>query len=150
MTNDGPIAPTLGGSRGGATLSYDFEVSDQIPATPEEIFGAWLSSEGHSAMTGGEAHIDPAFGGKFDAWDGYIHGTTIDAIPFTKIVQTWRSANFTDEHEDSRIEVTLEGNDDGTLVTIRHSNVPEDQKGYEDGGWQKSYFDPMRSYFAGL
>jgi uncharacterized protein YndB with AHSA1/START domain len=131
-------------------VTYDFEVSEQISASPEKIFDAWLSSEGHSAMTGGAAHIDPAIGGAYDAWDGYIHGTTIEATPFTKIVQSWRSANFTDEHEDSKIEVTLEGNEDGTLVTIRHSNVPADQRGYENGGWQKSYFDPMRSYFAGL
>jgi uncharacterized protein YndB with AHSA1/START domain len=131
-------------------MTYDFEVSQQIAASPQEIYEAWLSSDGHSAMTGSSAHVDPEVGGDFDAWDGYIHGTTLEAVPFSKVVQTWRSANFTDEHEDSRIEVTFEGNDDGTLVTVRHANVPSDQLGYEDGGWQKSYFDPMRAYFAGL
>jgi len=129
-------------------MTYDFEVSDQIPASSVEIYGAWLSTDGHSAMTGSPAHVDPDLGGEFDAWDGYIHGTTVEAVPFRKIVQTWRSANFTDEHEDSRIEVTLDGNDDGTLVTVRHSNVPSDQLGYEDGGWQKSYFDPMKAHFS--
>lgn len=131
-------------------MTYDFEVSDQIPASPEEIYEAWLSTEGHSAMTGSDAHVNPDVGGDFDAWDGYIHGTTVEAVPYSKIVQTWRSANFTEDHSDSRIEVTLEGNEDGTLVTVRHSTVPSDQLGYEDGGWQKSYFDPMKAYFAGI
>ncbi len=31
---------------------------------------------------------------------------------------------------------------------VRHSHVPDDQLGYEEGGWQKSYFDPMKAYFA--
>jgi uncharacterized protein YndB with AHSA1/START domain len=131
-------------------MTYAFEVSDQIPASPEEVYEAWLSSDGHSAMTGSEAHVDPEVGGDFDAWDGYIHGTTLEAEPYTTIIQSWRSANFTDEHKDSLIEVTLVGNEEGTLVTVRHSNVPEDQKGYEEGGWQKSYFDPMKAYFASI
>jgi activator of HSP90 ATPase len=129
-------------------MTYDFEVSDQIPASPEEIYEAWLSSDGHSAMTGSPAHVENGVGGDFDAWEGYIHGTTLEAEPFNKIVQSWRSANFTDDHEDSLIEVTLDGNDEGTLVTVRHSNVPSDQLGYEDGGWQKSYFDPMKAHFS--
>ncbi|HEY5110873.1 MAG TPA: SRPBCC domain-containing protein [Acidimicrobiales bacterium] len=129
-------------------MAYDFEVVGQIPATPQEIYEAWLSSEGHSAMTGGVAHIDPALGGEFDAWDGYIHGKNLVLEPFTRIVQTWRTSQFTDEHEDSKIEVLLEANGDGTLMTVRHSNVPDDQLGYENGGWEKSYVTPMQQHFA--
>ena len=33
--------------------------------------------------------------------------------PFTRIVQTWRSANFTGEHADSAIEVLFE--EEGTV-----------------------------------
>ncbi|MFY9782722.1 MAG: SRPBCC domain-containing protein [Acidimicrobiales bacterium] len=129
-------------------MTYDFEVSEQIPASPQAIYEAWLSSDGHSAMTGGGAHIDPAIGGAYDAWDGFIHGTTLEAEPFSRIVQTWRSAKFTEENEDSVIEVTFNGNDDGTLVVVRHSKVPADDLGYENGGWQRSYFDPMKAYFT--
>jgi activator of HSP90 ATPase len=129
-------------------MTYDFEVSDSIPASPEEIYDAWMSSDGHSAMTGSAANVDPLIGGDFDAWDGYIHGTTLELDENRRIVQSWRSANFTDEHADSRIEVLLDGDDAATTVTVRHSNVPDDQRGYEEGGWQKSYFDPMRAHFA--
>jgi len=128
-------------------MTYDFEVSDSIPASPEEIYDAWMSSDGHSVMTGSAANVDPLIGGDFDAWDGYIHGTTLTLQPFTRIVQSWRSTNFTDDHADSTIEVLFDGDDGGTRVIVRHLNVPEDQPGYEDGGWQKSYFDPMKAYF---
>ena len=129
------------------TVTYDFEVSDEIPASPDDIYAAWMSSEGHSAMTGGEAHIGPAVGDEFDAWDGYIHGKTLELEPSRRIVQSWRSAQFTGDDEDSQIEVLLDGDDDATMVTVRHTNVPSDQRGYEDGGWQQSYFTPMRAYF---
>lgn len=132
----------------GGRVTYDFEVSDVVPATPEAVYRGWISSEEHSAMTGSEAHVDPQEGGEFDAWDGYIHGTTQTLEPFTRIVQTWRSANFTSEHVDSTIEVLFEEEGADTRVRVRHSNVPEDQLGYEEGGWQKSYFDPMKAYFA--
>ncbi len=128
-------------------MTYDFEVSDQIPAPPEAIYDAWLSSEGHTAMTGGGANVSDEEGAEFDAWDGYIHGKNLLLEPPTRIVQLWRTANFTEDHEDSQIEVLLEGNEEGTLVTVRHTNVPADQRGYEEGGWQKSYFDPMKEYF---
>jgi len=129
-------------------MSYDFEVSDIIPGTPAEIYSTWLDSEGHSAMTGAEAHVDPAVGGEFDAWDGYITGRTLELEPGRRIVQSWRTSEFSDAHEDSRVEVLFDAVDDGTRVTIRHTNVPEGQTGYEQGGWQDSYFAPMRAFFG--
>jgi activator of HSP90 ATPase len=129
-------------------MTYDFEVSGMVPAAAEDVYAAWLSSELHSAMTGGAAQIDPVVGGSFSAWDGYINGETLELEPFHRIVQTWRTSQFTEEHTDSRIEVTFDAQDGGTLVTVRHSNVPADQLGYENGGWEKSYLSPMRSYFS--
>jgi len=129
-------------------MGYDFEVSDVLPATPDEIYAAWMSSEGHTAMTGAEAHVDPRVGGDFDAWDGYITGRTLALEPGRRIVQSWRTSEFDDTHEDSRIEVLLEPLGEGTRITIRHTNVPDGQTGYEQGGWQESYFEPMREYFG--
>jgi activator of HSP90 ATPase len=129
-------------------MTYDFEVSGVVPAPADAVYRAWLSSDEHTAMTGGAATIDPSEGGEFTAWDGYINGKNLELEPFTRIVQSWRTAQFSDEDPDSRIEVTFEPVEDGTLVRVRHSGVPSDQLGYENGGWQKSYFDPMSSYFA--
>lgn len=128
-------------------MGYDFEVSDTIPATPHDIYAAWLSSAGHSAMTGSDAEVDPAVGGAFEAWDGYITGRTISLDPDRRIVQSWRTSEFDESQPDSQIEVLLEPDGEGTRVTIRHTNVPDGQLGYEQGGWQESYFEPMREYF---
>ena len=82
------------------------------------------------------------------AWDGYITGRNLELVPGERIVQSWRTTQFTDEHEDSIITVTLEEIEDGTLLTLVHSNVPEGQTSYEQGGWQEHYFVPMKEYFA--
>jgi uncharacterized protein YndB with AHSA1/START domain len=129
-------------------MPYDFELTALLPATPQQVYDAWLSSEGHSTMTGGAATINPDVGGDFVAWDGYITGTTLELDPHRRIVQTWRTTSFTDEDEDSIIEVLLEPVGDETRITVRHSNVPSEHLGYEDGGWKKSYFDPMHSHFS--
>jgi activator of HSP90 ATPase len=129
-------------------VGYDFEVSAVLPATPDEIYAAWMSSDGHTAMTGAEAHVSPSVGGSFDAWDGYITGRTLTLEPDRRIVQSWRTSEFADAQPDSQIEVLLEAVEQGTRVTIRHTNVPEAQLGYEQGGWQDSYFEPMRAYFG--
>jgi activator of HSP90 ATPase len=130
-------------------MAYDFEVSDVLPATPEAIYAAWLTSDGHSAMTGAEARVDARVGGEFEAWDGYISGRTLALEPGQRIVQSWRTAEFSAADEDSRIEVLLAPLAEGTRITLRHTNVPNDQRGYEQGGWQENYFDPMRAYFRG-
>ena len=130
-------------------MSFDFTVSDVIPASPKAIYDAWLSSEGHAQMTGTKvANISAAVGAAFTVWDGFINGKNLELDPGKRIVQSWRTTRFTDHDADSKIEVILVPVQDGTLVTVRHTGVPDGQTNYRDGGWQRSYFDPMKAYFA--
>jgi len=129
-------------------MAYDFEVSDVVPARVDVVYDAWISSEGHTAMTGATAQVDPKESGAFTAWDGYISGTTLVLEPARRIVQTWRTTDFADTDSDSQIEVLFEPAENATKITIRHSGVPDDHLGYEQGGWQEYYFDPMKEYFA--
>ena len=129
-------------------MAYDFSVSDVLPADPLAVYEAWMSSDGHSAMTGAGAEVDPRVGGAHSAWDGYINGSTLALEPGRRIVQSWRTSEFADSDEDSQIEVILEPVDDGTQITVCHTNVPDDHLSYENGGWQDNYFDPMKAYFS--
>jgi uncharacterized protein YndB with AHSA1/START domain len=129
--------------------TYDFEVSDIIRARPDDVFATWMSSEGHSQMTGGDALIDPRVGGSYSAWGGYITGTTLVLDSPTHLVQSWRSADFGPGDSDSTIDVTFDPVEGGARVTIRHRDVPSDQRGYESEGWAEFYFDPMKAFFEG-
>jgi activator of HSP90 ATPase len=131
-------------------MAFDFTVSDIIPARPRQIYDAWLSSDGHRAITGGAAaDISSREGANFTAWDGYISGKNLKLEPGRRIVQSWRTSEFTDADPDSRIEIVLDETPDGTKLTLHHSNVPDGHTGYRDGGWQDCYFEPMKAFFAG-
>jgi uncharacterized protein YndB with AHSA1/START domain len=130
-------------------MKRDFTVLAEFPATPEKVFRAWLSTEGHTAMTGSPAKVEPRVGGLFTAWDGYIEGKTLELKPYSRIVQAWRTSEFAEEDPDSRLEITLEASKGGTRLTLSHSNIPEGQAESYETGWEESYFAPMREYFGG-
>ena len=125
-------------------MPYAFTLTTAIPASAQEIYDAWLDSLAHCEMTGGEADMSDEIAAEVSAWDGYITGRNLELIPGERIVQSWRTTQFADEHEDLIITLTFEEADDGTLMTLAHSNVPDEQTSYELGGWQEYYFDPMR------
>jgi len=129
-------------------MPYTFTLTKTIPATAQEIYEAWLDSLSHSEMTGGTAKMSDQIGDEVSAWDDYISGRNLELVPGERIVQTWRTSEFGDEDEDSIITVTLEETDEGTLLTLEHSNVPDEQRSYEEGGWQENYFEPMVAYFT--
>jgi activator of HSP90 ATPase len=128
-------------------MADSLEISDIIPATPKEIYTAWLDSKKHSAMTGSPAEIDPIIGGKFSAWEEYIEGTIVELEPNHRIVQKWRTTDFPDDLPDSDLEILLDEVPGGTKVTIVQSSLPEDQVDAYKLGWKDFYFEPMKAYF---
>jgi uncharacterized protein YndB with AHSA1/START domain len=131
-------------------MPYSYTLSAVIPASPAEIYRAWLDSVAHSEMTGSDATMSDEIGAEVSAWNGYIIGRNLELVPAERIVQSWRTTEFADEFEDSIVTIVLQETEDGTLLTLEHSNVPDDQKGYEEGGWQSYYFEPMVVYFSGV
>ena len=129
-------------------MESKFIVSDVIPATPEQIYQDWLSTKGHSAMTGSPAEVEARVKGKFTAWDGYIFGETLELKPNQRILQAWRTTEFPEESPDSRVEILLEAVKGGTKITINHSNIPKGQAEDYKQGWQDFYFKPMKEYYS--
>jgi uncharacterized protein YndB with AHSA1/START domain len=130
-------------------MALEFEISTILPATPEEIYTAWLSSDGHTKMTGGQASITAGLGAVFNAWDGYIHGRNLQLEYGKRIVQSWRTVEFKDDEPDSRLEITLEPVGKQTKLILKHTELPPHGGQYEQG-WVDSYFEPMTRYFSEL
>ena len=129
-------------------MKNGFKLSAVIPATPAQVYKAWLSTKGHSAMTGSVAKASARIGGRFTAWDGYISGRTLELEPERRIVQAWRTSEFPDEAPDSRLEVLLEPIQTGTKVTFIHTEIPPGQEESYKQGWEDFYFKPMKNYFS--
>jgi len=129
-------------------MADQFTISVILPAGPERLYRAWLSSEEHAAFTGSAAKITPRKGGRFTAWDGYIMGKTLELEPFHRIVQAWRTTDFPEDAEDSRLEIVIDRLDCGSKLTLNHSNLPAGRGAEFKQGWEDYYFTLMKTYFS--
>lgn len=127
----------------------EFTLTATIKATAKQIYKSWLSTQGHTKMTGGVAFVSDKVGDSFKVWDGYITGKNISLEPYDRIVQSWRTTNFKEDEPDSQIEVLLSENGNETTLTLKHTNVPESGDHYKKG-WEEHYFTPMKQYFEFL
>ncbi|MEJ1221931.1 SRPBCC domain-containing protein [Sediminicola sp. 1XM1-17] len=125
----------------------EFTLKTTLNTTPQAIYDTWLSSTGHTAMTGGKATASNKVGESFTAWDGYITGKNLILEENKRIVQSWRTSQFEPHEEDSQIEVLLAGDNGTTELTLVHSKVPESGEHYIKG-WDEHYFQPMKTYFS--
>jgi activator of HSP90 ATPase len=128
-------------------MSTEFEISDVIPASPDVIYHAWLNSKEHTLMTGGQAKVSAVVGKTFEAWDSYIQGTNLALEAPRRILQHWRTTEFSEDEPNSELEITLEEEGQSTKITIRHSNLPDHGMQYKQG-WIEAYFIPMKEYFG--
>ena len=125
----------------------EFTLTAKFNATAEEIYRAWLSTEQHAQMTGGDADVSDSIGDSFTSWDGYIFGKNLELEPNERIVQSWRTSEFKDDEEDSQIEITLRELQGETELTLKHTNLPSHGEQYRKG-WEEHYFQPMKRYFS--
>lgn len=119
-----------------------------IPASPEKVYKALLSSKEHAAFTGAEAKISAKQGGFFSAHGGYITGKNLKLVKGKKIIQTWKATepNWPETHFSEVIfELKKKGN--GTEIIFTHNEVPAvSAKTFADG-WKQYYWIPMKKYF---
>lgn len=116
-------------------------------ATPEQVYDVLMDSNKHAAMTCHEVLIDPKVGGSISAWDGYISGKNLELIPGKRIVQEWRTSEWTEGYPPSRLELNLKSVEGGTEIDLVQTGVPADEVHLYDEGWYESYWDPMKEYF---
>ncbi|OHD57509.1 MAG: hypothetical protein A2Y33_05950 [Spirochaetes bacterium GWF1_51_8] len=130
-------------------MSESCKIKSSFRAAAKDIYEAWMSSAGHTAMTGSPALVDSKVGGKFSAWDGYIWGITLELAPYKRIVQVWRTSDFGRDDRDSKIEIQLTEKNGETEFVLIHDNIPDGQMEEYLEGWNEFYLDPMHDYFNG-
>ena len=131
----------------------DFTITAEFNVSAEKIYKAYLSTQGHTQMTGSPSKVDGRAGGDFTAWNGYIWGTFLELEENKKIVQAWRTAEFPEDAGDSRVEILLEEipTDEALAMTrlpLTHTNMPDGQSDDYKQGWEDFYFKPMREWIG--
>jgi uncharacterized protein YndB with AHSA1/START domain len=120
--------------------TIEVKVERTIPAPPGEVFDAWLDPKvpGTPWYEGDKLILDPQVDGFF-YWLIY---KTSHYGRFTKIARpgriqhTWMS-RYTNG-EESEVTVTFKKKGEGTLMTLVHSGLPDDEGGRgHEGGWNQ-------------
>jgi activator of HSP90 ATPase len=116
-------------------------------ALPHDVYELIMDEDKHSAFTGSKVTMSRKVKGKFDAFDGYVHGYNIELVQDYKIVQAW---NFAEEGWDpehfSICTFLIERSGEKTKLSFTQQFVPV--KNAEDlkKGWKEFYWSPMKAW----
>jgi uncharacterized protein YndB with AHSA1/START domain len=117
------------------------EVSLHIAAQPETVFPYFTDPSRYVQWMGTRAALVPVPGGTYrvSMRDGVeVSGTFVEVDPPRLLVFTW---GWSHDHEvapgSTRVVVTLEAENGGTHVVLRHYDLPDDeQRDHHGKGWQ--------------
>jgi len=115
---------------------------------PVQIYDAYLNPRKHSEFTGAKAMCDPVAGGEFNAWDGYITGRILELNRAKRILQEWKTTEWPEGYPPSILDLSLKAKNEGTEITMVHSNVPSHQADSYRQGWIDYYWNPLKEYFG--
>jgi activator of HSP90 ATPase len=119
-----------------------------IQGTPEQVYDALMNAAEHTTFTGAKATCVPKVGDKFTAWDGYITETNLKLEKGKRIIQQWKTSGWPSGYTPPMVEFSFTGRNDGTQLTMIHSNVPRHQAGSYRSGWIDFYWSPLKEYFG--
>jgi uncharacterized protein YndB with AHSA1/START domain len=119
----------------------------RIAARPETVFEFFTDPEKQVLWMGRRAELDARPGGIYDVEisdQAHALGEFVEVEPPSRVVFTfgWKGQEAGGEggHAippgSSRVEVTLEPAGDGTLVRLRHFDLPEEARAIHGQGWE--------------
>ena len=130
------------------TDEYSLTVRREIVAPAEDLFDAWLDARSLASwlrpagFRETRAEVDPREGGEFRIVmvgdeSSVVHvGTYHEIDRPRRLVFTWASPAT--RFRDSIVTVTFERKGEDTLVSLKHSNLPDDEYGHlHEGGWNR-------------
>jgi activator of HSP90 ATPase len=118
-----------------------------IEAQPEEVYEAFMDPKKFSDFTDMPATMNRKKDGKFTARGGNIFGRNLEIEKGEKIVQEWQTTKWPAGAEPSLLDLAFKHTKGGTLVILRHSNVPASQFAVYADGWEEYYWKPLKNYF---
>jgi uncharacterized protein YndB with AHSA1/START domain len=115
----------------------------RIAARPETVFEFFTDPEKMILWKGRQADLDPQRGGIYRVEMGdqiVARGEYVEIDPPTRVVFTWgwegqEAGSNAVPPGSSRVEVTLEPDGEGTLVRLRHLDLPEETRQIHGEGW---------------
>jgi uncharacterized protein YndB with AHSA1/START domain len=117
------------------------EVSVHVAAQPETVFPYFTDPDRYVQWMGGSATLDPVPGGTYRVRmrDGIeASGKFVEIDPPHRVVFTWGwTQGYAVPPGSTRVVVTLHAEHGGTLVVLRHHDLPDhEQRDHHRNGWE--------------
>ena len=91
--------------------------------------------------------ISREVGGAFSLFGGYIMGRHIELVPGERIVQAWRTGNWSPGvYSIAKFELAEQGS--GTKLVLDHTGFPQGEAEHLAAGWKKHYWEPLEKLLA--
>jgi len=121
-----------------------FKKTYRINTEPSDVYAAITNPYTIELWSGYPARMSTEPGSEFSLWEGDITGVNLEFVPDRKVVQEWY---FGDQPEKSIVTITIKPEGENSLVTVEHSNIPDDE--YDDlaEGWNDYYFGAILNFF---
>lgn len=120
-----------------------------IPATPREVYDAFMSAELHAEFTGEAAVGSGALGGEFHAYGDYIKAKNLQLVPGELIVQEWKTSEWPEGAPPSLLKLEFKVAPlRGTELILTQTLVPLQQADEYEAGWKEFYWDKLLAYFS--
>lgn len=116
----------------------------KINAEPSDVYSALTNPFTIELWSGYPAKMSTEPGSEFSLWEGDITGKNLDFIQDKKIVQEWY---FGDQAEKSVVTIDIRPNGENSLVTVEHSNIPDDEFAQISEGWRDFYIGAIISFY---
>jgi activator of HSP90 ATPase len=116
----------------------------KINAEPSDIYSALTNSYTIELWSGYPAQMSPVPGSEFSLWNGDITGINLEFVHDKKVVQEWY---FGDQVEKSIVTITIDPDRENSLVTVEHTNIPDEEFKDIAEGWREYYIGAIINFF---
>jgi uncharacterized protein YndB with AHSA1/START domain len=123
--------------------TMELTVTRSIAGMPAEVYQLWIDADSPGSPWFGvtKAIVQPVVDGlfyhlvRYEGHDWAHYGRFVTMERPSRIEHTWVSEAT--RGFESRVALRFEPEGDGTLVTLRHSNLPDDEMGHRHrDGWE--------------
>ncbi len=121
-----------------------FRKSFSINTEPADIYSAITNAYTIGLWSGYPAVMSTEPGSEFSLWEGDITGRNIEFVPDRKVIQEWY---FGDQAEKSIVTITIAGDGGNSIVTVEHTNIPDEEFDEIAEGWREYYMGAIISFF---
>ncbi len=116
----------------------------RINAEPSDIYSAITNSRTIELWSGYPAQMEAEPGSEFSLWEGDITGKNLEFVQDKKVVQEWY---FGDQSEKSIVTITILPDRENSVVTVEHTNIPDEEFEAIAEGWREYYIGAIINLF---